>query len=391
MTYTDSEGKVKHWTQPELAKVLGISEVAVRLMETQNRFLDSIERRRLLAEILKIPPMLLGLGSLSELEQFLQNKPSTTATSKKPTISTETANLYHEAFQVYSQAYKTGSIIHHRDDIEQWIVRIQGSLPDSGKLEAELNRTLWLFHTLVARIYSNDLEQYSTAFPHLNEAIAIANMLNDSDLKSAAMYLTAEVHFDGKSPAMARSDLDTALHYAKTASPEIKCAVYTYAARAYALTRSDLADAVYTEKLLEQGESHADPKMSTPLLRLDYGKFLLDKADVLVNLGRYGKASEWLDEAEDYISPTQQRRHAHIHLLRAESAIKSKRRDYEQAVTLLAEALSIGKSFCSSFTINYVKRLHELLASTNFAGHPQLAELATELRTAFPQNARKHY
>src|SRR5713226_8072736 len=66
MQYTDPiEGKRKHWTQADLAKRLGVSEVTVRLMETQNVGLDSMSRRRLVADILKIPPVLLGLGSLS--------------------------------------------------------------------------------------------------------------------------------------------------------------------------------------------------------------------------------------------------------------------------------------------------------------------------------------
>src|SRR5437899_1715735 len=68
LTYTDAEtGKLKHWTQADLAQRLGVSEVTVRLMETQNSGLDSIERRRVLADLLKIPPALLGLIALSDL------------------------------------------------------------------------------------------------------------------------------------------------------------------------------------------------------------------------------------------------------------------------------------------------------------------------------------
>src|SRR5712691_11409968 len=65
MKYLDSsDGKEKSWTQTDLAKRLSVSEVTVRLMENNNTGLDSIARRRLLASILKIPPVLLGLGSL---------------------------------------------------------------------------------------------------------------------------------------------------------------------------------------------------------------------------------------------------------------------------------------------------------------------------------------
>src|SRR5215470_13345686 len=58
MKYIDPEDhKEKHWRQIDLAERLGVSEVTIRLMETKSNSLDSIERRRVLADILKIPPV----------------------------------------------------------------------------------------------------------------------------------------------------------------------------------------------------------------------------------------------------------------------------------------------------------------------------------------------
>src|SRR5581483_11492203 len=75
MRYRDSEGKERHWTQSLLGELIGLSEASVRMMESQSKFLDSIERRRLLSNLLKIPPILLGLGTIAELEQLLNDKP----------------------------------------------------------------------------------------------------------------------------------------------------------------------------------------------------------------------------------------------------------------------------------------------------------------------------
>ncbi len=60
MIYTDREGKVRHWTQAELAQRLDLSEVQVCNMENHNQGLDSIERRRILITILRIPPCCWG-------------------------------------------------------------------------------------------------------------------------------------------------------------------------------------------------------------------------------------------------------------------------------------------------------------------------------------------
>lgn len=382
MKYTDGEGKEKHWTQALLGELLGLSEASVRMMESQSKFLDSVERRRLLSTLLKIPPILLGLGSLLELEQVLNGKPGlvfSSASPIQPAITTETASLYRDAFHVYSNSHRAGSISDSVRDIETWITRIESDIPGAGKFQLELSQTLWGFHYLLAKVYGNDLEMYSPSFAHLNSAMTIANTLNDSDMQASSMYLSAEIHFAEQSIALAKSDMIAAIDYAKGASPGVKAGVYTYAALAFALSQADLSDTIQAERLLDQAGNHAHRTMDVPFLRMDYGKFLLDSADALISLGRYGRAAEYLDKAEEYIDLSRPRRYAQTQILRAESAIKSKRPDYEYAISLLLEALRIGKSVHSSYTIGYVRRLYKLLATTRFASNPQLAQLRVAL------------
>lgn len=380
MAYLDSDGKKKRWTQQDLGKLLNLSEVSIRAMEKKSKFLDSLERRRFLAEILKIPPVLLGLGSLPELEQLLQGKPQAPSILHKSTLSPETANLYREAYHVYSTSHSNGSISESAKDIEAWIHRIETDLAGAGKLQGELHQTLWMFHYLLSKVYGNDLELYKPSFSHLNSAMSIATTLNDPNLKASTLYLSAEIHFAQRSLALARSDTLAAVDYAKGADPGVKAGVYTYAALAHALTKADLSDVVYIERLLEQAERHAHSKMDVPFLRMDYGKFLMDSADVLVTVGKYGKALELLDASEEYIDPSRPRRYAQIQLLRAMAAINSKQHDYEYAATLLLEALNIGRSVGSSYTVGFMKRLYGQLAQTTFSSNPQFAQLSLALR-----------
>lgn len=382
MKYTDGDGKEKHWTQSLLGELIGLSEASVRMMESQSKFLDSIERRRMLSTLLKIPPILLGLGSLSELEQLLNDKPFplfSSASTTQPTVTRETANLYRDALRVYSNSHSVGSISESTRDIETWISRIESESTRAGKFQPELHQTLWGFHYLLAKVYGNDLELYAPSFSHLNSAMTIANTLNNSDMKASSMYLSAEIHFAEQNIALAKSDMVAAVDYAKGASLGVKAGVYTYAALAYALSNPDLSDRTQAEKWLEHAGNHAHSKMDVPFLRMDYGKFLMDSADALISLGRYGKAIEYLDQAEEYIDPSRPRRYAQTQILRAESTIKSRRPDYEYAASLLMEALKIGKSVHSSYTISYVKRLYKLLSETKFSSNPQLAQLRVAL------------
>jgi tetratricopeptide (TPR) repeat protein len=56
----------KPWTQRDLAQALGKQELAVREMELRDTGLNDISRRRLLAKLFDIPPILLGLATVLE-------------------------------------------------------------------------------------------------------------------------------------------------------------------------------------------------------------------------------------------------------------------------------------------------------------------------------------
>ncbi len=60
----------KPWTQRDLAQVLGKQELAVREMELRDTGLNDILRRRFLAELLAIPPKLLGVAAMPETENM---------------------------------------------------------------------------------------------------------------------------------------------------------------------------------------------------------------------------------------------------------------------------------------------------------------------------------
>ena len=79
-------------------------------METKNTDLDSITRRRLLSDMLKIPPTLLSLGSLADLASFLAGKEHTSSLLSHTTrVSTETLSLYRDASLIYGEQHLTST------------------------------------------------------------------------------------------------------------------------------------------------------------------------------------------------------------------------------------------------------------------------------------------
>ena len=391
MTYIDpAEQKEKNWTQMDLAKRLGVSEVTVRLMEKQNKGLDSVARRRVLADILKIPPALLGLGSLPNLTEFLSHHQesakalvSAPATLKGNTVDNKTIQLYQDVFLVYRDMHSTNTAQDSLVEIESWIDRIASDLTNSqASQRPSMQRTLWNFHSLSAKIYSDDLSNWVRSFDHLNVSLELANSLNSNDLRAASLYRSGQIRFAQRNFALAKTDLDGAVIYAKSGSPFVKGAVFAAAGLAHALVDSDMAGVTYAQRLLDQAEQYASISNITDefIIKFNVGKYLLERADALISLGRPAKALELLDDAESGLNPSQRRSIAYLNILRAEAYMKLKRPELDTALLLLEESFDTSKAIKSEYNIAYIERLYKLLATSSYGGSPAVADLGMSLR-----------
>lgn len=392
MRYTDPHAeKEKSWTQVDLAKRLGISEVSIRLMETQNKGLDSIERRRVLADILKIPAVLLGLGSISDLVEFLNHPQDPTPLFTAPStavknggVENETMQLYQDAFLVYSAMHSSATAQGAIFDIEQWIHRIEHDLPSVQKSPQhhQLQRTLWHFHDLSTRIYSDKLD-WINAFDHLNSAMSVANALNSNELKMVSLYRSGTTKMDQRSFFAAKADLEAAVKYAQhVTDPCIKGATLSAAGLAYALADADTAGRTSAQRLLDQAESYAHT-VSTPNpydVHFNVGMYFRERSDALLAIGRPAKALEALDDAEMAEDPTQKRYLTYLNILRAEAYMKLKHPQFDTALQLLTDAFDTSKLIKSAYNINYIRRLYKALATSSYGTSPIVADLGMKLR-----------
>jgi transcriptional regulator with XRE-family HTH domain len=391
MVYIDpDDGKQKSWTQADLARRLGVSEVTVRIMENNGAGLDSIAKRRLLASLLKIPPVLLGLGSLTDLAEFLRSHEEGAIISAPTTVKgggfleKETVKLYQDAFTVYAEMHSTSTAQDSIFDIEQWINRIETDIPRAnGHQRKQLQVSLWDFHALSAKVYSDDLCQWDQAFHHLNAAMELANLLGSNDLRAASLYRSGQIRFGQRNFFLAKTDLDAALQYAKNARPQLKGAVYAAAGLAHALVDSDEAGRLYAQSLFDQaGKIVTSPISDTDeyVIKFSVGKYLAEKADALIVLGRPGKALEVLDDAEYGTDPAQKRRLSYIDILRAEANMRLKKPELDRATDLLQGAFATSVPIKSEYNINYIQRLYGELVTSPYGNSPQVADLGIALR-----------
>src|SRR5437879_3560769 len=111
-------GKQKSWTQQDLAERLGVSAVMIRYLENHHKGFDSMDRRKTLALLLNIPPLLLGLTSDEQVQALL----TATPTHLRHTTGLQTSeeiHMFSDALTVYKASYDQGSIQQYLFAIEK--------------------------------------------------------------------------------------------------------------------------------------------------------------------------------------------------------------------------------------------------------------------------------
>lgn len=397
MKYRDPiDGKEKSWTQADLAKRLAISEVMVRLMETQNASLDSITRRRLLADLLKIPPVLLGIGTLDELMEFLKHHEEGTASlsaisastiTKGSYIEKETISLYRDAVALYSEIHLTGTAQDSLFEIERWIGRITGNISRANAYQKhQLQDVLWDFYDLSAKIYSDDLGKWKPALDYLNAEMEVATLIDSNELRTASLYRSGQMKFAQRQYFSAKVDLDGAVLYAQQAQqmdPQLKSAVFAAAGLAHALVNKDEAGKTEIQRLLDTAEAvvtAGNVQGNGRFVRFNLGKYLLEKADTLIAMNRPSTALRVLDDASESIDPVQRRRHAYIDILRAEANMYLKRPKLDVATDFLTGAFDVSKVIKSEFNISYITRLYGVLREGSYGNSTDVADLGLAIR-----------
>lgn len=378
MRYTDaSSGKQKHWSQPDLAQRLGLTKLMVRRMETQNKGLDSMDRRKTLTLLLNIPPVLLGLASDDQLRAMLSevSPPLPQPSRLSHMANTEEIELYQDALALYQASYDRGSLQPSILTLEAWIARIEQKTPLlSGLQQQKLLALLWEYHMLAARSYMTDILDSTKSGTHLHHALLIAQVLHNPDLEAFVHYRTANMLFTvQRDPLRARRELDVALALSKGANVAMRGRILSFTALAYATTEHDRANEVYVQKLLEDAEKCIDKTEFHTVYCLQ------NRADTLISLGLWYKAHEGLDLLETQ-AKGMQRDLAYTNILRAEAYLKQTRPDYDMAAFLLEDILEQNKDAPVQYHVQYVQRLYELLRQSTYGNSPDVANIGQRLR-----------
>jgi hypothetical protein len=168
-----------------------ISERQVLRMELENQVPMDMNRRKLIARLLNIPPMLFGLAVLENLT--LQPHPQA-AGAVIATGQTTLQKIVADTTR-YQKNIRTLSTLHYTSQVQSASDQINADIRDLESLESQtqgdlLQHILELLcsYQLLAAKVVRDQRKFSQSHHHTNQAVRAAKAMSDSDLIAAALY-----------------------------------------------------------------------------------------------------------------------------------------------------------------------------------------------------------
>ena len=168
-----------------------ISERQLRRMENQNQVPPDMNKRKLIARLLNIPPALFGLAALEHVT--LQPHPKIAGATRR-TGQTKIVQVVADTTR-YRNNIETFWVLHDTSEAYSKIDQISTDILDLESLESQargdllyhIHELLFSYHILAAHVV-RDQREFSLSHYHANEAVRVAMAENDCDLIATARY-----------------------------------------------------------------------------------------------------------------------------------------------------------------------------------------------------------
>ncbi|MBV9691511.1 MAG: hypothetical protein JO202_17560 [Ktedonobacteraceae bacterium] len=345
-------------------------------MESKNKVPNDITRRRALADILAIPPVLLGLASREQV--VLHPTGQARSASAVPTILKSAAasadfdvTKYEKTIRLLWQLHYTSSAHDTLEDVMSAIRALEGLRQQaSGSLLKRIEFLLYSHYRLAAVVY-RDQGQFSKGSAYASDAVSVAKDLevkglNKEDVLAVALYsrgygslewgMLGEktplgvVTFDYTKVLSAIRDFEDALNCASR--PRLQGLIKGQLSRAQAFFAMQGGKVVYPSLVTLAkghiktardmvGDSQDDPYLQIfldgTIGGLSEGRYLLDMAVTYNLIGLSGRAEEIIDDELERALPRNRiRQNAWMQIVRAHVALKQ--RDFFTATSMATSA-----------------------------------------------------
>jgi tetratricopeptide (TPR) repeat protein len=366
----------KPWTQRDLAQVLGKQELAIRDMELRDTGLNDISRRRFLAHLFDIPPLLLGLATVSPQKSANVQHPSVGA----PHVLLVSEHIDLEEVRDKLTGFWTKNACAPQDvlmTIDSLVKRLYERYPTTASSERlEVVTALCELHIHAANIL-RDRGKFSKSLEHLNKTKDLNMLLQEDELRADVLYRRGGLYLEKREIALALDDYHEAEHVLANVSPPLQAAVLLETALSEARVATFQQHRTAALKKLDRaghiirGEHTDAGREKWPYLKVDVARYHLDRAATLIAIG---DPKEALLELKLLLASHLEGRRSVYHLiLQAQACFGLK--EYAQAAMLAEEALPLVRQMHSRVNLERIKLLYKRLQQTPFCNNPEVGRL----------------
>lgn len=291
-----------------------------------------LPRRILLAKLLHIPPVLLGLSSIT-LYEFGDG--SVSEPTSDTIASTQTMASYERLLALSWELYYTSSV-------QKLNTEFQGA---TNTKKDQRDAMLCRFYQLYSLILRDRL-QLDASMDYENQAVAIAFRLRNAELIASSLLRRARVLIRRNEYEAALQDALAALPYADLARDQLRGKCYQMAGEAQGylaetsreLQEKSLAYFNKAAQIVRKGNLEPDGSF----VKTDLTSIYIEKADALTLFGRMQEAHNALGVARKNLSPELTR--WEVNLLLSEARAYLAEKDIDSCCYSLIDALNIVRA-----------------------------------------------
>lgn len=358
-----------HMTRSDLAHQLGVSIRRVQQMENENKVPDSMERRRFIAQMLGIPPLLLGLASVDDFLRPAQSgtvKSAAITRATRLSVDTETIDQYRSQLSLFWSLHYTSTASSVMVEIQRNITHLQALIAcTTGEQQESLIEQLCGFYELASRIHS-DQSKPQDALLYLNDAIELASPLKDrlKELYGRLLYKRGLVRYEARDYSGAFSDLNAANTLVPHLTAPLAGSILLELGlvKAYLAQQSGgLVDRTSSLRYFDQAEKYMKLSQNNGGMGIKYdnGRYLTARAEGLIVLGRLEDAQDALDDASGETSLELTRRLLFVNI--QEAKCLAAQGEVYSAAELAQEAVQKAIAVKSVYSLSRINEVYQML------------------------------
>lgn len=370
--------ELRQWKAKDLADALGQTPRHVYEIESSANMPELISRRQTIAQLLKIPPILLGLSIVlpgDDLEQIGIEKAGTIRA-----IDPQTMNIYESMLILSWELYYTSSAQRAASNINHWIQILTDAAKEArGVQRHQLIAMLCRFYQL-SGVAARDRMDLARALRDGRKAVDLAFQLENPELIAASLFRRAKTYLKQEKYDLAIQDLEAAVPYADRSRDPLKGYVYQATAEAYSLvTPKDIQTQKKSLNMLDQvgrivrkGNLENDGSF----VKLNVAGLYMDRASALTLYRKPDEAHNALDVVRANLGPELTRWQARLLIADAQTYLAEN--DPESCCDMAFEALKVVRATQSLSNEARIQNLYQQL-ERSYPHHPLVNRLGIQL------------